>query len=90
MSTIVWQKIRKAEYHDDGCVKPDPHVIQMREGDQLAHCLGCASRWIVAEDEPVRAPMVATSYVCRDHYEPVTWRGQGCRSCRAAAARGAR
>lgn len=89
MNGVTWQKIRKAEYHRDDCIKPGPRMLPLRE-DHLAHCPGCGARWIVAASEPLPPPVVATSYVCRDHYEPVTWRGRGCRSCRAAAARGAR
>ena len=42
---------------------------------------------------PNRAPMCANAareaaapdarHVCREHLEPVTWRGTGCRACRA-------
>ena len=42
---------------------------------------------VVAEPAPEPAPELdpnqASGYVCRDHHNPVNWRGHGCPECRA-------
>ena len=35
------------------------------------------------EPDPELDPTQASGYVCRDHHNPVNWRGSGCPECRA-------
>ncbi|MDR6862160.1 hypothetical protein [Phycicoccus sp. 3266] len=88
--TPEWQRIRKAEYHDDGCPKPQPKLIPMKLGDQLAHCSSCLSRWIVHADQHLETGQPSrraahTGFVCRAHFSSVTPGGKGCATCQQEA-----
>ena len=61
--------------HKSDC--PAADVVPRRgiHGDQLAQCRACGRFQIVPPPTP------RTRYVCRDHHNPVSWRGHGCREC---------
>ena len=39
------------------------------------------------EAQPAPAPVSVSSYACRPHFAPVTWKGTGCPECTADMAR---
>lgn len=74
-----------------------PHNLRRRtEPVQTRRATATTTRYtapvavVEPEPDPEPAPSVrgvlTARYVCRDHGRPVTWKGTGCRECRAAHA----
>lgn len=73
---------RAAVVHAPDCPGADVHTRPARDlGSCWAGCLACRS-WVIL-DGPPPAGALRIGYACRDHYQPVTWRGTGCRQCDA-------
>ena len=79
--------------HAGDCTDPDDRKLNTvvgRLGDPLLRCPACRKFKVLRPDlDPAeRAPEpIPSRYVCREHVaQPVTWRGTGCRECRAAHA----
>ncbi|MGE9806920.1 hypothetical protein [Janibacter sp. G1551] len=75
--------------HKFGCRSKTVRDFTGREGDLLRGCEECRAFFVVTTIEELEvAQQRPSSYACRPHHEPVTWRGRGCDECAAVIARG--
>lgn len=79
------EKIR----HRTDCPDRTPYRTQGRHGDPMDRCRGCG-RFAVVNDDALPRPGLptvptGTRYRCRDHGNPVTWRGKKRAKKRAGA-----
>ena len=73
---------RAAVVHEPTCPGADVRTRPARDlGSCWAGCLACRA-WTI-QDGPVPAAAYRIGYACREHYQPVTWKGSGCRRCDA-------
>lgn len=71
--------------HKQYCQRLDDAVERWvgRLGDPMIRCTSCKSYAIDKKPEPSgaeSAPLTST-YFCRAHYNPVTFKGRGCPEC---------
>lgn len=73
---------RAAVVHEPDCPGEDVHTKPARDlGSCWAGCRACRA-WAIA-DGPIPAAAFRIGWACRAHYQPVSWRGTGCRRCDA-------